>query len=151
MQPPQRDKEGKTIPHDHAEILDKDFVIRRISERQISTDELTGKRRISSLAFKPSAGSNASMSVDIEKLIIDAKLDPHTFVSSPRWIGSIRINVGDIRSTKCMVGFDPIEPPDPNPNPYHGGVWGNFSKSTQKTLRKSSSWYVEIPNVSIVE
>lgn len=146
MQPPQRDKEGKTIPHDHAEILDKDFVIRRISEQQISTDELTGRRRISSLAFKPSTGNNASMSVDIEKLIIQAKIDPRTFVSSPRWIGSVRINVGAIRTNRNIVGFDPL--PD---NPYHGGVWGNFSKSTQKFLRRSSSWYVEIPDVSIAE
>jgi hypothetical protein len=150
MQPPPRDNKGIVIPHDHAEILNEHFVIRGISIQQISKDTLTGEGRIiSSYVFKGSSSKGASMSVNIEKLIIDAGIDPKKFVTDARWIGSIKIKVGDIRSTNCMVGFEPIEAPIPNP--YHGGVWGDFNRTTRNALLQASNWFVEIPNVKIAK
>lgn len=147
MQPPQRDIDGITEPHDHDEILNEDFVIRRVSEEQIVQDTATGRRRISSKAFKASSGPKGSMSVDIEKLIIEAGVDPKTWVTTPKWIGSIRIGVSDIRNNNCKVGYDPILS-----NPYHGGVWGDLKKRPlQKALRSASTWYVQIDDVDILE
>lgn len=152
IQPPPLDSNGNVIPHDHNEILNDDFVIRRISEQQITVDIGTGKKRISSLAFKASSGNNGSMSVDIEKLIIEDGIDPKKHVTTPRWMGSIRIQVSPIRDASCTVGYDPLpeNPPEPA-NPYHGGVWGNFNRTVQKAIRQASSWFVEIPEVDIKE
>ncbi|MCC6598055.1 MAG: hypothetical protein IT559_04640 [Alphaproteobacteria bacterium] len=152
MKPPPRDPNGKTQPHDHDEILNDDFVIRRISEQQIATDSATGQRKVSSLAFKASSGENESMSVDIEKLIVAAGLKPEEYVTTPRWVGSIRIQVAPIRTTNCSVGFDPLPENSPHPeNPYHGGVWGNFNKATQRAIRQASNWLVEIEGVNLQE
>lgn len=58
LKPPPRDAQGVVIPHDHDEIYSDDQIIRRISELQLVDDKKTGGRRISSLAFNPSAGPN---------------------------------------------------------------------------------------------
>lgn len=152
MKPPPRDPNGKTKPHDHDEILNGDFVIRRISLQQIVTDSGTGQRKISSLAFKASSGENESMSVDIEKLIVAAGLEPKKYVTTPKWVGSVKIQVASIRATSCRVGFDPLPKNPPHPeNPYHGGVWGNFNKATQRAIRRASNWLVEIEGVALHE
>ncbi len=144
MKPPPLDLNGKTQPHDHGEILAEDFVIRRISEQQITTDSATGKRKVSSLAFKGSSDINGSMSVDIEKLIVAAGLRPEAYVTTPRWVGSIRIEVAPIRTKNCLVGFDPLPK-----NPYHGGIWGSFNRDTQNAIRQASNWLVEIKGVAL--
>lgn len=91
------------------------------------------------------------MSVDIEKLIRADTLDPATYVTSPKYIGSIRFSAGAIRAVNLRVGYDPL--PD---NPYHGEVWGEskpnrFSRTQQKAICAASNWLVPIPNVEILE
>lgn len=142
-QPP-RNETGDVIPHDHSGILDQDGIIRRISELQIVLHERTGKRRISSMALKPSKGVNGGMSVDLQRQIEEAGLNAREFVTTPRWTGSIRFEAGQLRAEKLMVGYDPQDD-----NPYHGEVWGDFSKSVQKRLFRACEWFVPIPDVVI--
>jgi hypothetical protein len=141
LSPPPEDEHGKVKPHDHAEIGDVDIIIRRISEQQLVTDK-NGTRRISSVAFK-AAGSNAGMSVDIEKLIVEAGKDPKEFVTTPRWTGSVWFAAGQLRKKQLLVGFNPV-----TNNPFHGEVWGIASRPIQKAVQECCQWYVEIPGVS---
>lgn len=92
------------------------------------------------------------MSIDIQKLIIEAGVNPEQHVTTPRWTGSIIIPVNPIRAANCLVGYDPLPEMPPEPaNPYHGGIWGNFNKATQRAIRKASSWFVPISDVTIEE
>ncbi len=77
------------------------------------------------------------MSVDLQKLIEEAGLDPKTYVLSPPWIGAVRFTAGGLRTEGLIVGYDP----EAN-NPYHGQVWGNFSKQIQKRLAAIAAEFV---------
>lgn len=144
LQPPPRNPQGELLPHDHDGIGACDGVIRRISEKQIVADS-EGRRRISSKAFKPSTSPNGGMSIDIEKLIIEAKLDPRAYVTTPRWTGSVRFVVGELRNEGFMVGFDPLLPE----NPFHGEVWGKFTRPQVRRLQELAVWFVTIPEVKL--
>jgi len=141
-QQPPRDANGAVIPHDHPEILAEHTVIRRISEKQIVLDG-KGQRRISSLAFNPSTGPNGGMSVDLEAFIIAQRRDPHAFVTTPVWMGSVCFTAGALRAERLQVGYDPL--PD---NDCHGEVWGLTGKRAQRRrLQSMAAWYVQIEGV----
>lgn len=142
LDPPPLDESGQTLPHDHHGILAGDGVIRRVSIHHLVTDEkYPGKKRISgSMAFRPSTGENGGMSVDLESLIVEAGVDARAFVASPEWVGAVRFTAGAVRAEGFMVGYDPM----PN-NPYHGQVWGRFSKQVQKRLAALAEPFVPVP------
>ena len=144
LEPPPRDALGNVQPHDNAGISAGHGIIRRISEQQLVLDEKIGQRRISSLAFKASKGPLGGMSVDLEQSIVDAGLEPKRYVTSPRWIGSIRFLAGALRADDYHVGFDPLPT-----NPHHGEVWGEFGRDNRRRLRKICHWYVPIDNAQI--
>jgi len=143
LSPPPRDGSGQVIPHDHDGIAAGDGVIRRISTNQIVTDR-SGQKRISSIAFKPSSGLSAGMSVDFEVQIAEAGLDARTFVTTPYWTGSVWFTAGQVRQLGLLVGSDPIPQ-----NPYHGEVWGIRTKAQQKQLQALAIWFVEISGVLV--
>ncbi|MGH8507243.1 MAG: hypothetical protein ACREVH_00780 [Gammaproteobacteria bacterium] len=144
LDPPPRNEAGEVIRHDHPGILDQDGIIRRICELQIVLDERTGQRRVSSMALKPSTGVNGGMSVDLQRQIEESGLDARVFVTTPRWTGSIRFEARQLRAENLMVGYDPTDD-----NPYHGQVWGAFSRSVQKRLFRVCEWFVPIADVVI--
>jgi hypothetical protein len=146
MKPPPRDDANQVIPHDHPDINNEHEVIRRISSEQVV--EKKGKKVISSIAYKASTGKNGGMSVDLKQLIKINGIDPKIWVTTPRWIGSVIFKVSDLRGMNFMVGYDPILAP--NPNEYHGEVWGDFKKSNQKKLKSLAIWFVPINNVDLV-
>lgn len=84
------------------------------------------------------------MSVDLQRAIEDAGLDARTYVTTPRWIGSVRFVACDLRGIGLQIGYHPLET-----NPYHGEVWGAFSKAQRHALRNVCHWFVEIPGVDI--
>lgn len=142
---PPYDGTGNVVPHDHEGIQPADGIIRRIPEHWIVDDEKAESgRRISSLAFKPSSGPNGGMSVDLEQQIEEAGLDARQYVTTPRWVGSVRFVAGSLRAEGFQIGFDPTDD-----NPYHGQVWGHFRKSHQRKLRELCEWFVPIEGASI--
>lgn len=151
LTPPPRDASGEVIPHDHEGIASEDGVIRRVSDQQIIFDPKIGGHRLSSAAFNPSSGPNGGMSVDLQALIEEAGINPQQYVTTPKWMGSIRFMAGSLRTEEFKVGYDPIEedPPRLQENPYHGEVWGTFNKSKQRKLREMCVWFVPIPGVSV--
>lgn len=142
--PPLRDFNGETVPHDHVEIAHGDCLIRRISEQQLVFDQRIGSRRVSSLAFSASSGSAGGLSVDIKKLIEEDGHDARTYVTTPRWIGSVQLTAGQLRDAGLRVGFDPL--PD---NPYHGQAWGSITKSAKDRILRTCQWFVQIPDVTL--
>ena len=138
-------------PHDDETIEADDQIVRRISpDHHIVWDENRGCNRISSKAFSPSSSPNGGMSVDIEKLIIEAGLNPYEFVTNPEFTGSVVFLAGAIRQIGLIVGSNPLQE-----NPYHGEVWNcntpkKFTKSQKKKLASACNWYVTIPNAEII-
>lgn len=151
LTPPPLDANGNVLPHDHEQIENSDGIIRRVSE--VQTYEKNGIRRLSSVVFKASTtGDNPGMSIDLEALAIAAGVDPKKHVTTPRWVGSIRFLAGELRQEGFQVGYEPLEEDPPHPaNPFHGEVWGDFSKPKQRALRALAEWYVAIPGVEIAE
>lgn len=143
LDPPPRDEAGNVVVHDHAGIAASDGVIRRISDRQIVVDKITGGRRLSSAAFKASHGKGSGMSVDLLREIEHTGLDARTYVTTPRWIGSVKFDAGALRAEGFSVGYDPL--PD---KPHHGEVWGRVSGAQQKRLAELCEWFVQIPGVA---
>ncbi|WP_305095620.1 hypothetical protein [Croceibacterium aestuarii] len=148
-QQPPHDENGNVMPHDHDEIEDEDFVIRRISELQLCRDK-DGRRRISSKAYQGSSEAGGGMSVDIRKFIEADDIEPRDWVTSPRWLGSVRFSAGCLRSLELQVGYDPL----PNKlseerNPYHGGVWGSFSRATKRRMQQNAQWFVPIADAEL--
>lgn len=144
LQPP-RDANGTVVPHDHEEILDGHGVIRRISSEHIIDDEkcATG-RRISTMLFRASSVPNGGMSVDLQNEIEKDGHDAKVYVTTPRWFGSVRFHAGQLRTEGFQVGADPNEA-----NPYHGEVWGGFTRGKQNRLLCLCEWFVPIDGVSI--
>jgi hypothetical protein len=144
LSPPPRDpNDGEVIPHDHDEIANEDDIIRRISDQQIVN--VGGVRRISSLAFQASSDSpRAGMSIDIKSSIEAAGLNAATFVTTPKWTGSVVFKAGAARALGFMVGYDPM--PD---NDHHGEVWGAFTKRTSKSLQRACQWFVPVSGAQV--
>lgn len=89
------------------------------------------------------------MSVDFEDWIRDAGKDPVEFVTTPKWIGSLRFAVTDVRAEGCRVGWDPIPRRGQLPaNDFHGEVW-DLNPARQRKLPDLAQWFVAIPGVDI--
>jgi len=80
----------------------------------------------------------------LEQSIIASGADPIAYVTSPRWMGSVRFEAGPLRAESLQVGFDPIED-----NLHHGEVWGTAPKSKQRRLMALAEWFVPIDGVTI--
>lgn len=131
------------IPHDHEGILSCDGIIRRISLEHVVFDPKISGKRLSSRAFSPSSEPNGGMSIDLQQQIEEAGIVARTFVTTPTWTGSILFKAGQLRAEGFWVGYDPE-----TDNPYHGQVWGNFTKAKVRKLRCLCEWFVLIENVS---
>jgi hypothetical protein len=143
--PPPRDIEGKVIAHDNEKIRPEHLIIRRIADDYLVPDEKAPNgRRVSSGAYSPSSDGNRSMSIDIEFLIIEAGKDAHEYVDTPQFIGSVYFVADFLRREQLLVGWDPRDE-----NPYHGGVWGGFSKSQRRRLGREAQWYNAIEGVDL--
>lgn len=152
LSPPPLDELGNTVPHDHLEITGEDGIIRRISTLFVVPDpKVEGGRKISTVAFSPSSPEyGAGLSVDLERSIIEAGIDPQVHVTTPRWIASVWLRAADFRSLGLMVGYSPIEgSADEEPNPHHGEVWGIKTKPQKRSLLKLCSWYVPLPQCAL--
>lgn len=139
---PPHDNDG-VIPHDHEGILPSDGIIRRISLEHVVFDPKISGKRLSSCAFSPSSEPNGGMSIDLQQQIEEAGIVARTFVTTPTWTGSILFKAGQLRAEGFLVGYDPE-----TDNPYHGQVWGNFTKAKVRKLRCLCVWFVLIENVS---
>ena len=142
LEPPPLRPDGTVEPHNHRQIADRDYIIRRVSPQYVVHDAKIGGKRLSTMAFQPSNGADQSMSVDIEKLIAEAGHDPRKYVVQPPYIGAVAFTAGSLRSMSLMVGYEPVPL-----NPHHGGVWGNFTKGVQRRLCAEASIYAPIPGM----
>lgn len=142
---PPRDGAGNVTPHDHGGIQPTDGIIRRIPKLWLVPDEkVIGGQRLSSMAFRASTGTNGGMSIDLQQQIEEAGHDAREWVTRPHWTGSIRFVAGSLRREGFQVGYDPT-----GENPFHGQVWGDFSRAKQKRLGQLFTWFVCPPGVSL--
>lgn len=98
------------------------------------------------MAFQPSSDAlGGGLSVDLQREIEEAGRDAVQFVTTPKWIGSVRFTAKQLRKESFIIGFDPLPPG----NPFHGEVWGKFTDGKKKQLRRIAQWFVLIPGVSL--
>ena len=112
---------------------------------QQTVTDATGQRRLTTLAYKQSAGVNSGMSIDIEAAIRAAGVDPVLHVTSPRWLASIAFNVSEVRTQKLQVGYDPEEG-----NLFHGEVWGHTTRDQYKSLSRIATWFVPLEDCELI-
>jgi hypothetical protein len=144
MSHPQRDANGKVVPHDDASLTNDGGVIRRIHPTyHVLRDDNSGSARITSAAFTATKGEpDNPMSVDIEQDLVAAGLAADAMV--PEGFGAVRIPIGDVRGHGMRVGSEPI--PD---NPYHGEVWDVKDSKSKKLLKAVDKWVRPLPGVSL--
>jgi hypothetical protein len=140
MKPPPRDGSG-TIPHDHAEILDDDSLVRYV-RAEIHAFYEDGAWRVSSAAFSPSKPPNdprSSVSVDSESLMLNDGLE-EPFRTPDDSFGSVRVAVKKVRAENLQVGWDPIEN-----NPYHCGIWGILNNQSKRKRLAKAAEFIKYP------
>lgn len=95
---------------------------------------------------------SGGISIDLQRPIEEDGLDARQFVTTPKYIGSIRIAAGNLRAEELLVGYSPVDrddPADPE-NPYHGLVWRKVTSTAFKRIMRSATWFVEIEGVSLI-
>jgi hypothetical protein len=126
--PPPRDAAGKTLPHNHDDILDSDHLIRHTKPHDLTQETDTRVWRLGSGAYSES--SDGGMSVDHEEWMHQEGLTSLHYVKDSQ-DGATRLMVGELRALGFQVGWDPL--PD---NPHHCAVWGiSNSRQRRKILR----------------
>jgi hypothetical protein len=127
-------------------------VIRGVSDEFVVT--VNGQSRLSSAVLDPSTidvDPYCGLSVDIEQLMIEDKLDPVQQLKERNFLGSLVFEVNSFRSRNFFVGYDPLAE-----NPYHGAVWqdaarnSKLTRGTKKALLREAAWLVPIASVLIV-
>jgi hypothetical protein len=139
-------------PYDETQISSDDVIIRRVSPREhVVPDENRNCRRISSKLYKPSTGTDAGMSVDIEKLITTGGHNPRQYVVNPVFTGAVAFSARAIRSLGLWIGYEPVQG-----NPYHGEIWSNvllrhnrFTGTQVNGLGAAATWYVPLEGVEL--
>lgn len=133
-----RDENGVTIPHDHDEINDNDWLLRGISNQHI----ING--RVTSGAFKSSTDPYKGMSVDLEKL------DGARNYPNERHLGAVKFLTEIPRQKELLVGYDSL-----TENDAHSQVWRfdenirNITSSQARHMSKNCEWEIEIEGVNL--
>lgn len=131
MEPPERDAQGRVVPHDHPEIHDEDGLMRRLDPLHITkVKKSRSGYRVSSAAFSPASLPNHGISVNHEPGLLADGLDG--FWRVPEDKGLARLRAKDARTEALKVGASPE--PD---NKYHCEIWGpgrNISGGIRKRL-----------------
>jgi len=137
-----RDTQRFTIPHDHEEIQDDDFLIRGVTAQSIAGN------RISKSFFQSSSDPYRGLSTDL-----DSQANDRSYTDGKPFIGAVKFFASSPRLNGLLVGYDPLEE-----NSHHCQVW-NYDTTTsiasgltqgmQKRLCDSSVWHSEVPDVTI--
>lgn len=132
------------MPHNHSDIMNEDNVIRRVRQDHIIDDpKVQGGKRLSTLLIQESTEPMGGMSVDLHRPIAEAGLEPASFVITEPYVAAITLTAGEYRGYQGSVGYDPL--PE---NPYHGEVWGKFSKGIKTRILKASQWLVPVEGIA---
>lgn len=110
------------------------WVLRRITSTFLRPDPGTGKRRLTSGAFK-----DREMSVDAKSLMAVDGVDWN--FSLRNWSDAylVRLNAGVLRGRAQTIEHKP-KPPEQPDNPYHCEVIGTKNGSTANALRDAAEW-----------
>lgn len=126
MQSPPRDELG-ILPHDHAEILPEDSLVRYLRAGVNAHKNADGSWRISSGAFSrsnPQNDARSYASVDLERLMLEANLIlPYRRPSQMHGIAAI--SVASVRDLNLQVGWVPLLE-----NNSHCGIWGQLNNTS---------------------
>lgn len=124
-------------------IADVDRLLRHCRPPvQVVPCKLNGQK-FSDQIFRKKRGE-AGLSIDLECLLLRDKLTwEHRFGTMPGTLGMVAINAGDARSINGGVAWTPkpaqpeLEPnASAQPNPYHGELIGEISRSDGRSLSR---------------
>jgi hypothetical protein len=139
-------------PYDEPAIVADDIIIRRVNPiEHVIYDDNRKCHRVSSKLYKASSVVNGGMSVDIEKMVVSAGIEPKIFVVNPVYTGAIAFSAVSIRSLGLWIGYEPLQN-----NPYHGEVWNSnpsrhnkFTGAQVSGLMAAATWYVPVKGVEV--
>ena len=130
------------------DINDDDCLLRLISEKHVNEckdKDGNGSWRLTTAMFQCSSlsdgESRSTMSVNIKKLIEEAKLNPRTFMISGSYVGVISFSAGNVRKEGMEAIHDPIAD-----NRYHGGVFST-KRSDGRLSGSQKSYLTRIANL----
>jgi hypothetical protein len=92
-QPPELGAHGDLLGNrDDPSISDDEYLIRRVDPvyHVVDDPKVQGGRRLSSSLYSASSGDGEGMSIDIQSSIEAAGLNAAEFVTSPKYLGSVR-------------------------------------------------------------
>lgn len=137
-----RNADGVTIPHDHDDIYERDFLIKGVPSHQIKDN------RISTALFKSSSDPYKGSSADLEQLAGGRNY------SSGKYLGAVKFTASIPREKRLSVGYDPIK----DENVAHCQIWRstatkikNISGGEANHMRRNSVWHVQIEGVNIIK
>jgi hypothetical protein len=130
------------MPDDLEKVPNDSGVLRRITMTFFRIDPGTGRRRLTSGAFK-----DREMSVDGEALMATANVDWN--FSLRKWPDAflVRLNAGMLRQKNQIIEHKP-NPPEQDDNPYHCEVIGTKNGTTASALRDSVEWVKRPPDLA---
>lgn len=138
------DVNGVTRVVDSPDIASDHRLIRGVSPQHLSPNG-KGGQKLSSMLYNAASGLDSGMSTDSEPLVIEAGLDPLEHVQSrSEWIGAVVLTAGELRARGLVVGYDPEAG-----NPFHCQGWGDPTKGQKRSLAKTATWLVQIPNTDL--
>jgi hypothetical protein len=124
---PRRDAAGIVIPHDDPDTIPSEWaLLRHVHPEHWHEDGL----RPQSIAFTFSSEGSHSMSVDVERPMLDDGLAP-THYAFKAGRGVVRITARKARELDMQVGPEPV-----SGNPHHGGIWKPNPSISENQLEK---------------
>ena len=119
---------------DLEKVPDDSCVLRRITSVYLRLDPGTGRRRLTSGAFK-----DREMSVDAEALMAADAVDWN--FSLRKWPDAflVRLNAAFLRQKSQIIEHKP-KPTEQPDNPYHCEVIGTKNGSTASAIRDAAEW-----------
>lgn len=144
MGEPSRDKDGRVLPYDDSFLPGDSLVLRYVFKDNLLFDQ-DGRRRLSKSVFSAASkrkDPHQGMSVDLAFLLEKEQLSLDLNLNE-KHEGIVGVRIQGLRDLGFKVGRDPIF--QPNPNPYHGNVWG-IKSNHRKYILKICEWVIQPDN-----
>jgi hypothetical protein len=141
---PEKDEDGAVVPHDHAQILNEDIILKRVSQQHL-VEVGDGLYRVSTAIFSQSSDKYRGSSINILKVIENLGEEVEAYCRRRgETVGAIALTAGAIRDEEGLVGFEPLED-----DLAHGEIWNIKGKPKLRRLLKLVN--VQFCDVEVVQ
>ncbi len=126
------------MPDDKDKIPDTSTLLRRVHPNHVVPDKNTGKRRLSSGAFK-----DPEMSADVETMLLADGLDWNFSLKDHPEYWLVRLAAGLARQHGQIIEHRPEAD-----NPYHAEILGPKGAKVRDAFRDNCEWVKAPPDIA---